>query len=447
VSKPAPNSAIEVFYSYAHEDEPLRDELEKQLSILKRQNLIRTWHDRQITAGAEWGQDISDHLNTADLILLLISANFIASDYCWDIELQRAIQRHDAGEACVIPIILRAVEWRTALFSKLKALPTDGRAVTSWPIRDEAFADIAKGISGVIEKIHAGNGFTSNEMDDTPDEELSIPRLLPYLCNRSQQERELSDALQRHQRENPRRPFVCIIPGDDGECHQEFLDRMELTAIPRMLNLESKHLSMEEHQLPWAANRVNEQACIQAFTHSVARTLVGDGNASMDEVMKSLAANEKPLVFVSHLLTEDFVESDTKLLTAFLKFWETWPALPPGRTLISCVCLKYQRFDSMSWLTKWRMNRLDDRLRAQVNSLDFSALPNVDGVVLSELKAIRRTDAEDWTRIQAVRAFCQIQEREIRALYQQPEDLIPMEKLAEQLRDLVKKCRRQRGDE
>src|SRR6185369_13757659 len=186
---------------------------------------------------------------------------------------------------------------------------------------------------------------------------------------------------------------------------------------------------------------------IEAFTRSLTSALVEDRSASIDDVMKSLAANERPLMFVSHLLTEDFVETDIELLTAFLKFWETWPALPPGRTLISCLCLKYQRLDSMSWLRKWRMKRLDDRLRAQVNSLDFSALANVDGVVLSELRAIRRTDAEDWTRIQAVRAFCQIQEREIRALYQQPEDLIPMEKLAEQLRELVKKCKRQRGDE
>jgi hypothetical protein len=146
-------STIEVFYSYSHEDEALRDELNKHLALLKRQGVIRDWHDRRIAAGTEWSGQIDEHVNSAGVILLMVSADFMASDYCWDVEMTRAMERHEAGEAVVIPIIVRAVDWHSAPFGKLQALPKNAKPVTSWPNRDEAFADIAKGIRGAVERL------------------------------------------------------------------------------------------------------------------------------------------------------------------------------------------------------------------------------------------------------------------------------------------------------
>ena len=80
-------------------------------SILKRQDIITAWYDREISAGTEWEGSIDAHLNTAHVILLLISADFLASDYCYDIELTRAMERHAVGDARVIPVILRDVDW------------------------------------------------------------------------------------------------------------------------------------------------------------------------------------------------------------------------------------------------------------------------------------------------------------------------------------------------
>ncbi len=150
-----PEAAIEVFYSYAHEDETLRDHLVKHLSIMKRRGLILDWHDREITAGDEWGGAIDEHLESAHIILLLISSDFLASDYCYDIELKRAMERHETGEARVIPIILRQVDWRGAPFGKLQALPKDAKPVTSWSNIDEAFTNIAEGIRKAVEKINS----------------------------------------------------------------------------------------------------------------------------------------------------------------------------------------------------------------------------------------------------------------------------------------------------
>jgi hypothetical protein len=147
------DSAVEVFFSYSHEDEALRDQLANHLSSLQRQGVIQKWHDRQIPAGKEWAGQIDAHLEAAQIILLLISADFIASDYCYDVEMTRALERHQAGEARVIPIILRPTEFQGMEFSRLQALPRDAKPVTSWENRDEAFLNIAQGIRLVAEEL------------------------------------------------------------------------------------------------------------------------------------------------------------------------------------------------------------------------------------------------------------------------------------------------------
>lgn len=148
---------IEVFFSYAHEDEELKDKLSNHLAILQRLGIITGWHDRMIGAGDEWSKEIEQHLNSAQIILLLISADFMASDFCYSVEMTRAVERHDRGEAQVIPLILRACHWQGAPFSKLQALPKNGRPVTSWPNIDEAFTNIAKGIEDAATRLRAAN--------------------------------------------------------------------------------------------------------------------------------------------------------------------------------------------------------------------------------------------------------------------------------------------------
>jgi hypothetical protein len=151
--KPEHRAALDLFYSYAHTDEELRNELEKHLSLLKRQGLIRDWHDRKISAGQDLDCEIDSHIETADIILMLISSDFQASDYCYAKEMTRALERHMAGLARVIPVILRPVDWHPSPFGKLLGLPTDGKAVTSWLNRDEAFVDVARGIRRAVEEL------------------------------------------------------------------------------------------------------------------------------------------------------------------------------------------------------------------------------------------------------------------------------------------------------
>ena len=144
---------IEVFFSYAYEDEALRDQLAKHLKEMQRQGLIRQWHDRQIGAGKEREGEIDRHLNNAQIILLLVSVDFIASDNRFDKEIKRAMERHQKGEARIIPVILRPVDLKGLPFSQLQALPTNRKPITTWSNQEEAFLDIAKGIRAVVEEI------------------------------------------------------------------------------------------------------------------------------------------------------------------------------------------------------------------------------------------------------------------------------------------------------
>ncbi|MBV9616825.1 MAG: tetratricopeptide repeat protein, partial [Ktedonobacteraceae bacterium] len=146
-------STIEVFLSFAHEDIALQDELEKHLNVLKRQGQIKSWYNREISTKGEQALDVDAHIDKAQIILLLVSPDFMNSDYCYGLEMKRALERHKAGEARVIPIILRPAYWEDAPFSKLPILPTDKKPITRWPDLDEAFSTITRDIRNVIKEL------------------------------------------------------------------------------------------------------------------------------------------------------------------------------------------------------------------------------------------------------------------------------------------------------
>ena len=154
--------AVEVFISYSHKDRRFRDRLATHLSNLRNQEIISDWYDGDIPPGTEWEPQITNHLQTAQIILLLISADFMASKFCYSIELKEAIARHDAKQACVIPIILRPTDWEGAPFEKLQVLPSDARPVSAWSSRDAAFQNVVKGIRRAIQDLNASTGTPPN---------------------------------------------------------------------------------------------------------------------------------------------------------------------------------------------------------------------------------------------------------------------------------------------
>ena len=168
--------------SYSHKDEALRDQLECQLSILKRQGLIDVWHDRRIIPGDNIDLSISKELDNADIILMLLSPDFLNSDYCYGIETERALQRQQEGSARLISVILRPCDWKHTELSKSLVTPTDGKPITLWPDRDEALLDVSESIRKSIEKL--GHVRRSNQdFDQIRDVQQVETKHLPRSSN------------------------------------------------------------------------------------------------------------------------------------------------------------------------------------------------------------------------------------------------------------------------
>ncbi|MES2356057.1 MAG: toll/interleukin-1 receptor domain-containing protein [Pseudomonadota bacterium] len=140
-------------FSYSHVDENLRNELEKHLAPLKRQKLIETWHDRRIVAGEEFEGKIDQSFEKADIILLLVSPDFIDSDYCYNIEMQRSMERHNRDEVKVIPVILHPCDWHDLPFGKLLAATKDGKPITQYPTLHAGFYEAALAIKAVLKSL------------------------------------------------------------------------------------------------------------------------------------------------------------------------------------------------------------------------------------------------------------------------------------------------------
>ncbi len=191
---------IKIFISYAEEDEGLRKELETQLGTLERRNLIQVWHNRRVSAGADVRQEITKHLNTAQVILLLISTSYMASDDPYNVEMKRAMEKLDADKARVIPILLRPTLFKGAPFEHLKMLPTNRRAVTSssWHNHDEAFFDVIEGIQEVVEELTAQpqTPALSAIAQNSPSKEIPMPSQQQqefdvFLCHNSDDKPEV----------------------------------------------------------------------------------------------------------------------------------------------------------------------------------------------------------------------------------------------------------------
>jgi tetratricopeptide (TPR) repeat protein len=154
---------LKVFISYAHADEAHRETLANHLSALEDEGLITIWHDRKITGGRKWAGAIDDALHSADIVLLLISADFLASDYCNDVELTEAIRRHDAAQACVVPVILRSCDWEHSRFARFNALPPDGLPVVEAEHPDQRFVAVARGLRAIVAELTSPDSVTTRQ--------------------------------------------------------------------------------------------------------------------------------------------------------------------------------------------------------------------------------------------------------------------------------------------
>lgn len=159
--------AVALFMSYSHKDEALRNELETHLAMLRREGIISSWHDRRILAGSDVHHAIDEKLESAQVVLLLVSANFLASDYCFEKEMKRALEKHEEGTAVVIPVILHPCDWHSAPFGRLRATPTDGKPISMFANQHEALAIVAKDVKQAVAPFSTPKATTRSDAGET----------------------------------------------------------------------------------------------------------------------------------------------------------------------------------------------------------------------------------------------------------------------------------------
>ncbi|MGK3960537.1 FxSxx-COOH system tetratricopeptide repeat protein [Sorangium sp. So ce1667] len=199
VAAPAP---LSVFISYAEEDARHRDELWKHLAGLMGEGRIRAWHEARLEAGARSSPAVAAKLDGAHVILLLISADYLAAAKP-SAQTERALHRHEAGEARVIPVLVRDCDWKTARFGRLKSLPSDGRPVTSWPNADEAWTDVARGIRTAVGELEAAEVMRSHSGMPAMPEDMppnNLPRQRSDFVGRDEELEALARSLAREHR-------------------------------------------------------------------------------------------------------------------------------------------------------------------------------------------------------------------------------------------------------
>ena len=199
---------ISLFYSYSHKDEELRLRLETHLAALRRGGLIAEWHDRKLEPGDAWKAEIDRHLTSADIVLLLVSSDFIASDYCWGEEMTKALARHARDEARVIPVILRHCHWRSTPLASLQAVPKDAKPIKSWPDEDEAFDDVVAAIERSVQETRRRTEEETRAEEEARERALEQARGRALEQARGRAEEDARQRKARHQGEEEARQLA-----------------------------------------------------------------------------------------------------------------------------------------------------------------------------------------------------------------------------------------------
>jgi hypothetical protein len=436
---------LSVFCSYSHKDKSLRDEVEDSLAPIKTAGLIKDiWTDRRITAGERWADVIDEQINDAGLILLLVSRAFLASSYCMGKEVERALERADAGEARVISIILRECDWRKASFAKLQVLPDEGKPIHPWYQRDKRLLQVTEGIRKTVESIRAAPGLQPARPDGPRRTKLpeEIPYALPYLCDRGPQEDPLETAMETHRKEKPLRPFVCFAHGSEDEDLSGFRLRLMEHSLPRILGLGPDRKLNVHYPLEWPGGYSDFNAALRSIPASLGSVL----NCARDQVPAALLAQGSPVMISTEVLSGDWRASGENPAAAFLKFWNDWrPDLPSVASLIILVLINYERVQENGSSSRPKHPQADRDIRAFLGKLRPSDYPNLSLEVLPELAPIPRVAVESWRQYPQMLRYCpkapqhEDWAREIRSLFAVRER-IPMQLLVPTLRSLLAKC-------
>lgn len=267
-----------------------------------------------------------------------------------------------------------------------------------------------------------------------------IPPLLPYLADRSEQEFKLQDALDRHQQAHP---LIVIVHGDEFQCQDKYLERVQSVSLPRMLQLNNDLEIVKAYPLDWPARIPDLNELPRRIQKVLSDVVLRHSMGKITEIQWKLAEHSGPVLIHTHLLSQDWKEQGELILDRFIHFWQIWPELAPRQRLFIFIFVKYQvKYDSRGWLAFSKS--LNERIAEQLEQFDFSQYAPLSGIVLKKLIGVTRSEAEEWARSPEVNAICDCETliSAIRRLYEQEskgnQTQISMEKLVDGLKAIMK---------
>jgi 2-oxo-4-hydroxy-4-carboxy--5-ureidoimidazoline (OHCU) decarboxylase len=269
-----------------------------------------------------------------------------------------------------------------------------------------------------------------------------IPPLLPYLSDRSDQEYDLAQALQHHKNNKPRRPFFCVIHGDERECHDAFLERLQVDSLPKFLELDTEKFSIAPYRLTWPSSSGAVEKRLSQLRFELSMNLAKKSAASTQEIAEVLAKHKTPIMIYAHLHTQYWQSNEMELIKKWISLWHEWPDSALEQQLCIFLSIHYKNIHKLPFFEKWKWEKRHEQVRDFVGRLDFKAY-NLHGATLCELKSISQLEVEDWVRQHAAK-FCHVHELlpQVQALFENSaKDRIPMQQLAETLKKLLDKHR------
>ena len=430
----------------------MKQQLRKHLRPMELTNRIVVWDKGAIAAGDDTERSTQEKLADADLLLMLFSAAFIDSDFPYGDEVTRALQRHLANEARMVPILIGPCQWEILpLFARhgLEPLPRNRQPVAGtryWTSVDDALKAVADELLEIVD---------ANLQDAPPsvpaaeraggrrtgDERPQVPRHVANLCDRGRQDAFFELALKASLGRPARRPFVFVLYGDSEERHCGFVERLADQRIPRVLGLDPSDASVHTLFLeePVLSGRPDDDAC-QAFRRELGNKLVDDRGATIAELSSYLHRHELP-----HLISSQFDEGMPlktlrKLISGILSFWSQWPDVPPGCAVVHglSVCLRNHGGSPAAPAEGDDGRRFLGRLADGVGG--FKNHRNVDGIVLPELESVGHRDVQLWATLPSVQRFSRIAIEDVDRIYELAGGLrrsIPMTPLHKQITQLV----------
>jgi hypothetical protein len=387
--------SINVFLSYSQADEDLCAELRKHLSMLRRKGVIRDWHDRQIEPGAERAKEIDERLDSAQIILLLVSADFLDSDYCYEVEMKAAIKRHEEKEAIVIPIILRPCDWQDAPFGKLQALPKNGQPVKSWPNLDEALTNIALGVRRVVEGFQAA---------PTPAD-AAQPRwgaLVHRMCNRTAQEDDFYTFFHTHAQQQPGRPHIYFIRGPQQECPESLIERLTSVIVQEFAhdNWGAQLGVVASKLVDWPEPgdlSARRKRLVGRLYRDFDCEYKDDAPAAFAQAFTSLLT---PVVALRHSIRADRWEQEKALIHAYLQFWDEVSCSTSKPLFLIFLTLLYPAQEKgRGWLSFFKRSGFDrDLLARDLMELPPSGSPGAacPRLILEELGGVEEHHVRTW---------------------------------------------------